>query len=134
MFRSSPPAFRKRDPENKFTEEHPCRGVISINLLSNFIEITFRYGCSSVNLLHIFRIPFYKSTNEGLLLDVLSENILNIHFDVMWKNHLPKRKCYLTLRISKNLQKRQVFLLIKLLFMCKIVCFFIHFIFTMSSP
>ena len=134
MFRSSPPAFRKRDPENEFTGEHPCRGVISINLLSNFIEITFRYGCSSVNLLHIFRIPFYKSTNEGLLLDVLSENILNIHFDVMWKTTYLKENAIWPSGFLKIYKKRQVFLLIKLLFMCKIVCFFIHFIFTMSSP
>ena len=26
---------------NKFTEEHPCSSVISAELLSNFIEITF---------------------------------------------------------------------------------------------
>ena len=35
---------------------------------SNFIEITLRYGCSSVNLLHFFRIPFRKNTPGGLLL------------------------------------------------------------------
>ena len=40
---------------SKFTAEHSCRGVISINLLSKFIEIELRHGCFSVNLLHIFR-------------------------------------------------------------------------------
>ena len=40
---------------SKFTVEHPCRSVISIKLLCNFIEITLRHGCSPVNLLHIFR-------------------------------------------------------------------------------
>ena len=36
-----------------FTGQHPCRSLISINLL---------------NLLHIFRTPFPKSTSEALLL------------------------------------------------------------------
>ena len=31
-------------------------------MLSNFIEITLRHGCSPVNLLHIFRTPFLKNT------------------------------------------------------------------------
>ena len=39
----------------KFTKDHPCRSVISVTLLCNFIEIAFRHGCSPVNLLHIFR-------------------------------------------------------------------------------
>ena len=33
---------------SKFTGEHPCRRVISIKLLCNFIEITLYHGCSSV--------------------------------------------------------------------------------------
>ena len=53
---------------SKFTREHPCRNVISINLQSNFIKITLRHGCSPVNLQHIFRTPFPKSTSEWLLL------------------------------------------------------------------
>ena len=49
--------------------EYPYRSVISIKLQSNFIiETTLQHGCSSVNLLHIFRTPFYKSTYRGLLL------------------------------------------------------------------
>ena len=52
----------------KFTREHPYRSVISIKLLSNFIEITLLHGWSLVNLLHIFRIPFPKNTSEWLLL------------------------------------------------------------------
>ena len=31
-------------------------------------EITLRNGCSPVNLLHIFRIPFTKNTFGGLVL------------------------------------------------------------------
>ena len=44
------------------TGEHPCRSAISMKLLCNFIEIALRRGCSLVNLLHIFRISFYKNT------------------------------------------------------------------------
>ena len=51
----------------KFTREHLRRSVIS---KSNFTEITLRYGCSSVDLLHIFRTP-YKNTSGGLLLPVV---------------------------------------------------------------
>ena len=35
---------------------------------SNFIEIVLRHGCSPVNLLHIFRTPFYKNTSGWVLL------------------------------------------------------------------
>ena len=49
------------------TDEHPCRSVIFIMLLCNFIEITRRHGCSPVKLLLIFRTPFLKNTSGGLL-------------------------------------------------------------------
>ena len=52
---------------NKFTE-HPCGSVISINLLCNFIEIILWHGYCPVNLLHMFRTPFRKSTSGGLVL------------------------------------------------------------------
>ena len=32
----------------------------------HFIEITLRHGFSAVNLLYIFRTPFYKNTYGGL--------------------------------------------------------------------
>ena len=58
--------FRSNPPEvflgkgvlkicSKFTGEHPCRSATSIKLQSNFNESALRHGCSSVNLLHIFR-------------------------------------------------------------------------------
>ena len=53
---------------SKFTGENPCRSAISMKLLCNFIEITLRHGCSPVNLLHTFRIPFLKNTSGRLLL------------------------------------------------------------------
>ena len=53
---------------SKFTGDYPCRSVISIELQSNFIEITLRRGCSLVNFLHIFRALLYKNTSGALLL------------------------------------------------------------------
>ena len=52
---------------SKLTGEHPCQSVILIKLQSNFIEIAFWQGCSA-NLLYIFRTPFPKNTDVGLLL------------------------------------------------------------------
>ena len=46
---------------SKFAGEHPCRSAISKKLQSNFIEITLRHGCSTVNMLHIFRTPFLRT-------------------------------------------------------------------------
>ena len=40
---------------SKFTEGHPCRSVISINLFCKLTEIVFRHGCLPVNLLQIFQ-------------------------------------------------------------------------------
>ena len=59
---------------NKFTGEHPCRSVISINLLCNFTKIALRRGCSLANLLHIFRTPFLDNTSGWLLLNNLFWN------------------------------------------------------------
>ena len=56
---------------SKVTGEHPCRSVISIKLLCNFIEIALRHRCSPVNLLRIFKTPFPKNISGWLLLKVL---------------------------------------------------------------
>ena len=72
-------SFRSSHPEvfsgkgvlkicSKFTGKHPWWIVISIKLLCNFIEITLRHGCSTVNLLHIFRRSFPMNTSGWLLL------------------------------------------------------------------
>ena len=50
---------------SKFIGEHPCRSVISIKLLWNFIEIALWHGCSPVNMLHIFRTHFPKTPLDG---------------------------------------------------------------------
>ena len=39
-----------------------------MKLQSNFIGITLRHRCSSVNLVHNFKTPFPKNTFEWLLL------------------------------------------------------------------
>ena len=67
-----------------FTREHPCQSMISIKLQTNSIEITLRYGCSTVNLLHIFRTPFPRNTYGGLLVIFESDPVdtgrkLNVH-------------------------------------------------------
>ena len=60
---------------SKFTGEQPCRSVISIKLFYYFIEITHRDSCFPVNLLHIFRTPFTKSTSGWLLLYLTFSNL-----------------------------------------------------------
>ena len=52
---------------SKYTAEYPCRSVISIKLIFNFIEVTLCHGRSPVNLMHIFRTSFPKSSTGGLL-------------------------------------------------------------------
>ena len=64
---------------SKFTE-HLCRSVISKKLLCNFIRITLQHGCSAVNLLHIFRKPFYKNNSGGLLLWCKGCKIFDVKF------------------------------------------------------
>ena len=52
---------------SKFAIEDLCQSMTSITLSCNFIEITFRHGCSIINLLHIFRTPFPWNNSGGLL-------------------------------------------------------------------
>ena len=53
----------------------------------DFIEITLQHGCSSVNLLHIFRTAFRNNTYGRMLLETQS---------------------YLAIRIQQEIQKREV--------------------------
>ena len=50
-------------------------------LLCNIIEIALPYGCSPVNLLHIFRITFPKNTSERLLLIILPRRMIKPEFN-----------------------------------------------------
>ena len=60
---------RKRCSENVqlIYRKYPCRSMISVQLLCYSIEIALQHGCSLVNLLHIFRTPFYKNTYDGVV-------------------------------------------------------------------
>ena len=84
LFRSSRPEVFLRNGllkiRSKFIEEHPCQSAISIKLLCNFIEIALWHGCSSVNLLHIFRTSFLRKTYWWLLLKCVYLGIKNISF------------------------------------------------------
>ena len=53
---------------------------------SNFIEITLQHGCFSVTLLHIFRTSFPKDTSRGLLLQLKSKKVTNLHFSQTKEN------------------------------------------------
>ena len=44
----------------------------NLKLQSNFIKITLRHGCPTVNLLHIFRTSFPRASLEGCFCSVLS--------------------------------------------------------------
>ena len=59
-------------------------------LQRNFIEIPLRHGCSSVNLLLIFRTPFPENTSEGLHLDTGRK--LNAHKTLKVRPRF-KREC-----------------------------------------
>ena len=66
-------ALRKRYSENM---QHIYRRATMPKcdfdkLLCNFIEVTFRNGCSPVNLLHIFRTTLSKNTYGEQLLNSL---------------------------------------------------------------
>ena len=83
---------------SKFTGEHPCQNVISIKLLYNFIEITLWHGCSSVNLLHIFRKLFYKNTSGELLLCI---SVSHIFFFNLQKTYSSLNKFRFSLSFRK---------------------------------
>ena len=59
-----------------------------------FEDSCLRYGCSPVNLLHIFRTPFPKNITGGLLLIISSsQKFLNQwFFPNWWSAHLQKRR------------------------------------------
>ena len=67
---SSPEMFLGKDVLkicSKFTGEHPCRSMVSIKLLCNFIEIALQHGYSPANMQHIFRTPFPRNASGWLL-------------------------------------------------------------------
>ena len=79
-------ALRKRCSENmqQIFRRALMPSVISIKLQSNSIEITLQYGCSPVNLLHIFRKTFPENTSGGLLLYLFSLVSYKVHQKLIW--------------------------------------------------
>ena len=66
----------------------------SIKLICNLIEITCRHECSSVNLSHIFRTPFYKNTYGGVFLCFTGGFLRNLFFlERMFSKALAKSSC-----------------------------------------
>ena len=53
---------------SKFTGERPCRSVISIKLICNFIEITVWHEYCPENNLRICRAPFYQNSSGEVFL------------------------------------------------------------------
>ena len=70
---------------SKFPGEQKCRSAISIKFQSIFIEITLPYGCSPVNLLHIFGASFLKNTSGQLLLKIALKNYIKVGNPVFTK-------------------------------------------------
>ena len=105
--------LRKGVPKicSKFTGEHPCRSKISIKLLSNFIEIALRHGCSPVNLLHVFKTPFPRNTSEWLLLKFVAYVSHISHIEIHYRNIALHEKVQFTSR--KNKAKRKSLILRK---------------------
>ena len=77
-------AFRKRCSENMLQISR--RTPMLKFKQSNFIEIILQHGCFSVNLLHIFRTSFLKDTSGGLLLQLKSKKVTNLHFSQTKEN------------------------------------------------
>ena len=75
----------------KFTGEHPCGSIISIELHCNFTEIPFRHGCSPVSLLHIFRTPFFIAAPMERCFSISNQPII-----VFPSKHLLKTKNFLS--------------------------------------
>ena len=76
---------------------------------SNFIKITFRHGCSPVNLLHIFRTLFLKNTSQRL------KGLVHTDIEFMKKRGSRKTKkllgCFATTRLihdRKTLEPNEV--------------------------
>ena len=86
----------------KVTREQPYWSAISIKLQSNFIEIPLRHGSSPVNLLHIFRTPYLKSTSEWLLLSIVTR-LGNKYFWLLLNSRkFPETYYFIPLKIHKE--------------------------------
>ena len=69
-------------------------------LFYNFIEIALRHRCPPVNLLHIFRTPFYKYISGGLLLELHGLQEIPRHVIISFY-HDNVKTCFQNLRYSR---------------------------------
>ena len=86
----------------KFARENLCWSAISIKLLCNFIEIPLRHACSPVNLLHIFRTPYLKSTSEWLLLSIVTRLGNKYFWLLLNSREFPETYYFIPLKIHKE--------------------------------
>ena len=93
-YRSSPPeVFLEKGCLkicSKFTGEHPCRIVISIELLCYFIQVALRHGCSHRNFCIFSEHIFLKTHIEGYFCSYedLRSIIYNRFIMQLWYQHL----------------------------------------------
>ena len=106
---------------SNFTGEHSRRSAISIKLLCNFFEIALQHGCSPVNLLDTFSLPWtpflknIKNTSRWLFLCFDKYSFLTLM--ILWRClTLKKRKKILHLQLllqtfgpSKNRGRKSIY-------------------------
>ena len=83
---------------------------------SNFIEIAFRGGCYPVNVLHILKTTFLKSTSGRLLLKILIQHLgifffknpLCCHFDNVANIYIGLSKRFYSVSVYTALAKKKM--------------------------
>ena len=86
----------------------------------NFIKITLRYECSPVNLLHIFKTPFLKSSSGGLLL--VQQHFIQTNLRIMFTtiNDLNNLDKLTGENIIERLPKRPLLCLRQIKYFCEL--------------
>ena len=111
----------------KYPSEQPSRGVLKkgfLEICSKFTgeqpcQIALRYGCSPVNLVHIFRTPFPKNTSGWLLLIHVRSHRLNCDVTNDFMRHLLSSKS-IKLTIQANAVTSSLFFLFGWVFFAEI--------------
>ena len=85
----------------------PSQSAILIKLQSNFVEITSWYGCSPINLLHVFRTPFPKNIPGQLLLEKHGQPSENLLKEKLLKELLANQKRSKKKKLQKNRENKR---------------------------
>ena len=74
------------------------------------VKITRRHGCSPVNLLDIFKTPFYKNAYGGLLLTLISHIFLVLfsHFKAISREIRRLREAYKITTITNDVVHQSI--------------------------